>query len=47
MLRRSARVYIRLIPNSSLAGEATSYDGGIAKDVSSCLAYFAVRYTAE
>lgn len=41
------KVYIRLIPNSSLAGEATSYDGGTAKDVSSCLAYFAVRYTAE
>lgn len=40
------KVYVRLIPNSSRAGETTSYDGGLASDVSSSLAYFAVRYTA-
>ncbi len=41
------KVYIRLIPNSSAAGETKSYDKGTAKDVSSGLAYFSVRYTAE
>ena len=40
-----SKVYIRLIPNSSLAGEAKSYDSGSASNASSGLAYFAVRYT--
>jgi hypothetical protein len=42
-----AKVYVRLVPNSSLAGETKSYDKGAASDVSSGLAYFAVRYTAQ
>jgi hypothetical protein len=40
------KVYVRLIPNSSRAGEATTYDGGVAQDLASSLAYFTVRYTA-
>ena len=39
------KVYIRLIPNSGLAGETMSYDGGIAADKSSGLAYLTIRYT--
>ena len=39
------KVYVRLIPNSGLAGETMSYDGGTAGNKSSSLAYFAVRYT--
>ena len=39
------KVYIRLIPNSNLAGETMSYDGGMAADKSSAMAYFTVRYT--
>ena len=39
------KVYIRLIPNSGLAGETMSYDGGVAGDKSSGLAYLTVRYT--
>ena len=42
-----AKVYVRLVPNSSLAGETKSYDKGAASDVLSGLAYFAVRYTAQ
>ena len=41
------KVYLRLIPNSGLAGEAMSYDGGIASDKSSGLAYLTVRYTSN
>ena len=41
-----SKVYVRLIPNSSLAGEAKSYDKGAAQNLSSALAYFTVRYTA-
>ena len=39
------KVYVRLIPNSNLAGETMSYDGGMAADKSSAMAYFSVRYT--
>lgn len=39
------KVYVRLIPNSNLAGETMSYDGGMAADKASAMAYFAVRYT--
>ena len=40
-----SKVYVRLIPNSNLAGETMSYDGGVASDKSSSVAYFTVRYT--
>ena len=39
------KVYIRLIPNSGLAGETMSYDSGVAGDKWSGLAYLTVRYT--
>ena len=42
-----SKVYVRLIPNSALAGETTTYDKGAASDKASNLAYFAVRYTAQ
>ena len=42
-----SKVYVRLIPNSALAGETTTYDKGAAADKQSALAYFAVRYTAQ
>jgi hypothetical protein len=42
-----SKVYVRLIPNSALAGETTTYDKGAAADKQSALAYFTVRYTAQ
>ena len=41
------KVYIRLIPSASNAGESAGYDTAIATDKNSALAYFSVRYTAQ